>query len=194
MLVRHAAHDNVGGFLAGRKPDVHLGEAGRAQAQRLAQRLKGERLDAIHTSPQPRTRETAQAIADISGLSAPRVAAALDEIDFGRWSGLDFETLNEDPLFRLWNAERATARTPAGEGMADVQKRVVGLLNTVAHEAPQGRTALVTHADVIKAAVCHVLALPLAEWWRFDIAPASITLISMQQGRARLEGLNEVVW
>ena len=38
FLVRHAAHDNLGAYLAGRMPGVRLGEAGSAQAGRLAKR------------------------------------------------------------------------------------------------------------------------------------------------------------
>ena len=67
FLVRHAAHDNVGQYLAGRMPGVALGEAGRAQARRLARRLSRERIDRIQSSPVQRTRETAQAIADVVG-------------------------------------------------------------------------------------------------------------------------------
>jgi broad specificity phosphatase PhoE len=122
-LVRHAAHDNLGGFLAGRMPGVRLGDAGRAQAERLAKRVVAERLDAIETSPRERAGETAEAIARACGSPKPRIAAALDKIDFGSWAGKDFQTLNADPAWREWNARRATARTPAGESMADAHDR-----------------------------------------------------------------------
>lgn len=196
FLVRHAAHDDVGRFLAGRKPGIRLGEAGRAQAGRLAARLVRERLDLVQASPRERTVETAGAIARASGLPDPEIVDALDEIDFGRWSGLTFPELNEDPAFRHWNEARATARTPAGEGMADVQARVVGHVETLVRERGGAgrRFALVTHADVVKAAVCHVLALPLDAWWRFDVEPASITTLAATDGGFRLLGLDEVIW
>ncbi|MDI6837348.1 MAG: histidine phosphatase family protein, partial [Rhizobiaceae bacterium] len=94
LMVRHAAHDNVGGFLAGRMEGVRLGPAGRKQAERLAERLRGADIAAIHTSPRERCRETAEAIATACGLPAPQVAAELDEIDFGRWSGSTFAELD----------------------------------------------------------------------------------------------------
>ena len=48
FLVRHAAHDNVGGYLAGRLPGIRLGEAGRAKVadlswEHVVQTLVGER-------------------------------------------------------------------------------------------------------------------------------------------------------
>ena len=39
LLVRHAVNDMVGKELAGRLPDVHLNEMGKAQAERLAEKL-----------------------------------------------------------------------------------------------------------------------------------------------------------
>jgi broad specificity phosphatase PhoE len=190
LLVRHAAHDNVGDFLAGRMPGVSLGLAGRAQAERLAKRLAVEKLDVVEASPRERTRETAEAVARASGLEKPSIADALDEIDFGAWTGKSFEELDADPDWRRWNEQRATARTPAGESMADVQVRALTHLKTLKAE----RVALVSHADVIKAVVCGVLGLPLDAGHRFDIAPASITRLVAGPACLRLSGLNEVIW
>jgi len=192
LLLRHAAHDNVGGFLAGRMPGVWLGEAGRMQADRLARRVRLEPVDAIFASPRERTQQTAQAVAAACGLTV-ETAPELDEIDFGRWSGRDFETLNQDPLWQRWNAVRSLVRTPGGETMLDVQRRVVGLIERLAPQFDGRTVALVSHADVIKAAVMHHLGLPVDHWSRFDIAPASISRLVVGDWGARLLGLNETV-
>ena len=192
FLVRHAAHDNVGGFLAGRKPGIRLGEAGLAQAERLAERMRRESFDALRASPRERTRETAAAISRASGVT-PVVAEELDEIDFGEWSGLSFDVLNQDPRWRRWNTVRSLCRTPAGESMLDVQRRVLGLIDSLATEHPERAVVLVTHADIIKTAVSHVLGLPVDAWPRFDIGPASITKLVLGDWGAQLLGLNEVV-
>lgn len=191
FLVRHAAHDNVGNFLAGRSAGISLGEAGRAQAERLGQRMRGENISDIYTSPRERTQETAAAIASACGLRSPEVADALDEVDFGDWSGKTFDVLDGDPLWRRWNALRSLSRTPAGETMLDVQARVVRLIDTLSRGTGDGRVALVSHADVIKAAVSHVLGLPIDAWPRFDVAPASITTLVIGDWGAKLITLNE---
>jgi broad specificity phosphatase PhoE len=192
LLVRHAAHDNVGGFLAGRMTGIALGEAGRAQADRLARRLRLERVDAIVASPRERTQQTAQAVAAACGLTVT-TAEELDEIDFGRWSGQDFGTLQMDPLWQRWNAVRGLVRTPGGETMLDVQRRILGLMERLAGERDGQCVVLVSHADVIKAAVLHHLGLAIDAWPRFDIAPASITRLVVEDWAARLLGMNEVV-
>jgi broad specificity phosphatase PhoE len=193
LLVRHAAQDDVGHVLAGRMPGVHLGRAGRAQAAELGQRLKREPIHAIHTSPRERTRETAEAIAAAAGLGQPEVVDALDEIDFGAWSGQSFDLLNDDPDFRRWNAIRSLARTPGGESMLDVQRRALLHMERVSAEAGERTIVLVSHADVIKAVVAHVLGLSADAWWRFEISPASVTRLVMADWGAKLIALNETV-
>jgi broad specificity phosphatase PhoE len=193
FLVRHAAHDNIGGFLAGRAAGVTLGPAGLAQADRLAARMRRERLDAVYASPRERTRQTAAAIADAGAIGPVRIAEELDEIDFGEWSGRTFDDLNTDPRWRTWNEDRPNARTPAGESMVDVEARILGLLGQLASECSGKRLALVSHADVIKAVVIHMLGMPLGGWDRFDIGPASITTVVQGPWGSKVLGLNEVV-
>jgi broad specificity phosphatase PhoE len=190
FLVRHAAHDNVGGFLAGRMEGVVLGEAGRAQAIRLGQRMEREDIEAIYTSPRERTQETAAAIATACGLAPPQIVDALDEVNFGAWAGKTFDTLNDDPQWRRWNSVRSLSRTPGGESMLDVQHRVLGLIETLSNGDGK-RLALVSHGDVLKAAVGHILGLPIDAWPRFDIAPASITTVTVSEWGAKIITLNE---
>jgi len=192
-FVRHAAHDNVGGFLAGRMEGIGLGPAGRAQAQRLAERMSREEIDLIYTSPRERTRETAAAIANVSGVGETNIVEALDEVDFGSWSGQTFDSLNADPAWRRWNTTRSLSRTPGGETMLDVQLRVLSLVEATVEKDEDRRVTMVSHADVIKAAVSHFLGLPIDAWPRFEIAPASITSIVAGKWGAKVITLNEVV-
>jgi len=193
-LLRHAAHDNVGGFLAGRMPGVTLGGAGKAQARRLADRMRGEPIVAVHSSPQERTRETAQLLAESKGFEQVAIEPALDEIDYGEaWEGRDFATLHTDPGWQRWNTIRSWCRTPGGERMIDVQSRAISLLEDLSAVHRGKSIALVSHADVIKSVVAHVLGLPIDAWPRFEIAPASITTVATGEWGAKLLGMNEVV-
>jgi broad specificity phosphatase PhoE len=74
-----------------------------------------------------------------------------------------------------------------------VQRRVLGLMERLGEEHRGRCVALVSHADVIKAAVLHHLGLAIDGWPRFDIAPASITRLVVGDWGARLLGLNETV-
>ncbi|HHY48993.1 MAG TPA: histidine phosphatase family protein [Alphaproteobacteria bacterium] len=193
FLLRHAAHDNVGSSLAGRRPGVHLSEAGRAQAERLGQRMRRERFVAIHTSPRERAQETAAPVAAAAAVDNVIVEAALDEVDFSGWTGKDFATLATDPAWRRWNAARSLARTPGGESMLDVRCRAMHLMERLAGLHAEAALVFVSHAEVIRAIVCHVLGLSSDAWNRFDIGPASISTVVAGDWGARVLTLNEAV-
>ena len=190
ILVRHAAHVHLNRILSGRTPGVPLSEAGRAQAQRLAQRLAARGIAAVHTSAIERAEETAIAIADYAGMGSDRVGG-LNEIDFGAWTGRGFDGLASDPRWHRWNTERATAQPPGGESMADAQARIVAHLDHMARDYDGRTLVLVSHADMIRAAVAHVLGLGLDNYWRFDIDPASATTVLWGEWGAKLSRLNE---
>jgi broad specificity phosphatase PhoE len=194
FLLRHAAHDNVGGFLAGRMPGIHLGTAGRAQAERLAARMRREPIAAIHTSPRERTQETAAAVAAACGVRRVIIEPELDEVDFGEgWSGKDFDTLNADPAWRRWNETRSLARTSGGERMLDVMARSWNLVERLAAQYAEQALALVSHSEVIKGIVSYVLGLPVDAWTRFEVHPASVSSFVVGDWGMKLLTLNEQV-
>lgn len=114
-------------------------------------------------------------------------------MDFGDWAGRSFDGLDADPEWQRWNAERSQAAAPGGESMAAVQARVMAHLWQAAR-AFAGRTvAMISHCDVIRAAVAAVLGLSLDFILRFEVAPASVTRIAAGDWGARLLSLNEGV-
>jgi broad specificity phosphatase PhoE len=194
FLLRHAAHDDLGRYLAGRMPGVHLGAAGLAQAGRLAQRMQRETVVAIHASPRARAQETAKIVAAACGIAEVVTEPDLDEVDFGReWEGKDFESLEGDPAWRMWNTVRSLARTRGGESMLDVQRRALGVLERGTRRYVGAALALVSHSEVIKAIISHVLTLPIDAWSRFEVAPASVSTVVIGNWGAKLLSLNEVV-
>jgi len=189
LLVRHANHGLVGKALAGRSDSVGLDAVGLGQARTLAQRLSGWDIAAIYTSPQRRAQETAAPLARRAGLEA-RIEAALDEVDFGDWSGKSFQSLAGDPHWAVWCERRGIAQPPNGERFADVQARIVGAVDRLATVHVDETIALVSHGDVIKAALAHVLGMSLDDLERFDVAPASVNIIAASGSWRRVELLN----
>ncbi|HVX91819.1 MAG TPA: histidine phosphatase family protein [Xanthobacteraceae bacterium] len=192
LLIRHGAHNLLDRVLVGRTAGVELSQAGRRQARRIARQLAGERITAVQSSPQARTLQTAQPIAARVGCPID-VAQAIDEIDAGAWTGQSFADLARDPQWTRWNRARGSARPPRGESMRELQIRVARHMNNVAAAAPDGRVVMVTHAEVIRAAVLHVLRLPLDDFHRVEIAPASISTIAVEGNRADVVSLNRPV-
>src|ERR1700709_1402122 len=106
VLIRHGAHDLLGRALVARMPGVSLNAAGRAQGEGLIERLARWRIGAIHTSPSLRAGETAEPLSKHLDLIA-EVDPAFDEIDVGQWTGMPFDMLREDVIWRRWNTSRA---------------------------------------------------------------------------------------
>jgi broad specificity phosphatase PhoE len=191
LLVRHAAHDLLGRVLCGRQDGVGLNAAGFAQSLLLGKMLRRENIATIYASPRLRTRQTADTIAENSGLET-KIADALDELDFGDWTGLSFEELACDKTWNRWNTDRSQHCAPRGESMLEVQVRLAGWFRQMV-AAHEGQTiAAVSHADVIKAACCHVLGLSIDAYQRFDIDPASITTLLAGDWGMRLLRMNQV--
>ncbi|HEX8166999.1 MAG TPA: histidine phosphatase family protein [Beijerinckiaceae bacterium] len=192
-LVRHAAHDRVHDTLCGRMPGVTLGEAGRRQAARVAERLSGERIAAVWSSPLERARETATPIAQKFNIPV-QVSEALNEIDFGAWTGRRFDDLRDDVAWQTWNRARSATRPPGGESFGAAQGRIVPFLKRLAAQHSDAGVVAVTHGDLIRAALCAFLNCQSLDDFRlFEIAPASVTTLVMWGDGWKVLGLNEAV-
>jgi broad specificity phosphatase PhoE len=189
LLARHAAHDWLGRGFAGRQPDVHLNAQGRQQAQELVQRLASLPLDAIYCSPQPRTHETAQPLAQARGM-AIQTEAAFDEVDLGDWQGRTFAEVRDQPEWKHWCERRGSAQPPGGEPFAGVAQRGVEGLQRLTHAHPDQHVLVVSHGDPLKAMIASHLGLSLDKLEQFDIAPASISILALGEGWSRLHLLN----
>jgi broad specificity phosphatase PhoE len=190
FLARHADHAEVGHVLSGRS-EIALSDAGCAQADVLARLCRRRGVRAIQSSPRRRTMQTAAIIAARLETVADPVDA-LDEIDFGRWSGRPFAELDADPDWREWNTRRATAVTDGGETMAEAAARIIGHLADIARSG-DSHVLCVSHCDMIKAAVAHYLGLSLDNILRFAIDPASLTTLAIGAGGGELIRLNETI-
>lgn len=190
LLVRHAAHDWLGRGIAGRLPGVGLNAQGLGEAAGLAPRLRDRGVRAIYSSPQQRAQETAAPTAAALALHV-QVDDALAEIDFGEWTGRTFDELEADAQrWRTWCERRSVAAAPGGEAFAAVQGRIMGRLRALCELHPQEAVALFSHGDVIKAALAGCLGVPLDNVERFEIAPASVSVVDMGPGWDQVKLLN----
>jgi broad specificity phosphatase PhoE len=191
LLIRHALCDPVGQSIAGRRPGVHLNEAGRQQALGLAERLGQLCLTGLYSSPLERAIETAQPIGARQGLEI-LPAAGFNEVDFGTWTGKTIAELEQVPDWRRFNEFRSGSRIPGGETMAEVLSRSLGELEKLRERhARQGSlVAVVSHGDVLRMLVTHALGMPSDFLHRIELSPASVTVLEVEDYGPRLILLN----
>ena len=190
LLIRHASHDRPGDTLLGWTPGVHLSEQGRAQAQRLRERLAALPVAAVYSSPLSRAVETAEILAAAWERDV-QCSEAFGEIDFGAWSGRRFDDLAADARWGRWNSFRSGAPLPGGGSMLQVQARAVAGLVDLHDRHREQTVAVVSHSDVIKAVIAHYLGVPLDLFGRIEISPASLSVLALHDWGAQVLRLND---
>lgn len=175
-LLRHGAHGDVGRRLTGRLPDSGLTGEGRRQVEKAVAALAGTPPTAIHASPRRRTQETAAILACAFDLPVT-TSTALDEIDFGTWSGRSFAELEREPRWQEWNNHRASVRCPGGETMGEAQTRALAYAFEAA--ALSERSVLVTHCDIIRALHCWADRAPLDSIHDLDCPPGQLSRLDL---------------
>jgi probable phosphoglycerate mutase len=190
LLIRHGQNDMVGEKLAGRLPDVHLNEAGQAQARRLAAETAQLNLQAVYSSPLERARETAEPIARVHDLEV-EIAPELIEIDFGDWQGKRLKRLKKDRLWKTVQSMPGSFRFPQGESFMEAQARVTKSLRTLSEKHNKDDwIACVAHSDVIRLAAAYYLGLPLDDFQRLRISTGSVTVMHLHAGEAYFSTIN----
>jgi broad specificity phosphatase PhoE len=190
LLIRHAAHMELGSALSGRRRNVALSPDGLKQAAILGHLLGPTPIAAVYSSPLQRAWHTARDVAAPHELE-PVIADGLEEVNFGAWTGRSFIDLEGDPRWKLWNERRGEARAPDGESMAEAVRRAAAELASLA-AAHNGETIVaVSHCDIIRGVVALHLGLPLDNLLRFDVDPASLTRLAADGEGARIVSVNE---
>jgi 2,3-bisphosphoglycerate-dependent phosphoglycerate mutase len=150
LLVRHGETDwNAEGRLQG-QTDRPLSEYGRRQAQKLAEELAGEPLDAIYASDLARARETAEIVGERLGLPVV-LDPELREKDWGSWEGLT--AVERDRIEFV------------GESTEAHQERILHALERISERHPDGRVLVVTHGGSMRRVQTAALgvAMPVVE-------------------------------
>jgi len=182
LFVRHGQTPSTGKVLPGRAPGLHLADAGKAQADAAARRIGAlKKVDAVYSSPRERARETAAPIAAARRLRV-RVERALDECDFGEWTGSDLKELMKRPEWRTVQRYPSGFRFPGGESFVDMATRVRDAAVGLRERHPGGVVVAVSHADPIKAAVADAIGTHLDLFQRIVISPCSVTAIAYGDG------------
>ncbi|HEY0884853.1 MAG TPA: histidine phosphatase family protein [Ramlibacter sp.] len=190
LLVRHGAHDWLRRGIAGRMSGVALNAEGQAQAHQLVERLRDRTIAAIYSSPVERAQQTAAPLVKARGL-AVAIDDAFSEIDFGEWTGRTFAELEADhDRWRTWCDRKSLAAAPGGEAFTAVQRRVLDGLEGLRRRHPDEAIVVFSHGDIIKAAVAGVLGLSVDHIERFEIAPASVSVIDAGNGWSKVKLVN----
>jgi len=191
-LVRHGTNDFLAkGLLAGRLPNVHLNDEGRAEAERLSTTLASAGIQRMFSSPLERAVQTAEPTAKRLNLQI-EIAPEILEINFGDWTGKAIRDLDRDPAWKNFNLYRSGTRIPNGETMLEAQTRMVAFLEKLHRENPNQTVALFTHGDPIKLVFAYNLGIPLDLFTRIEITPGSYSILRLEPWGPQVLAINRL--
>jgi broad specificity phosphatase PhoE len=149
-LVRHGEVENPKGVIYGRLPGYNLSERGRRQAEEASQRLAGDDIAVVLSSPLERAQETAQVIAEPHGLEI-----VTDERLIETHTTLEGLTRNvlhfiRDP--RHWWRFRNPLKPSWGESFSDIRIRMLSAVEDALAAADGREAVLVSHQTPVLVA------------------------------------------
>lgn len=194
-LVRHgattlSAEDRFAG-----STEVELSDEGRAQVQRLAERLADDPITAVYCSPMTRTVETARILARPHNLT-PISRDALREIDHGRWEGLRRVEVEAQfsKEYAEWEADPFTFAPEGGESGLDVLARALPVIREVVLKHAGENVVVVSHKATIRLLTSSLLGFDVRGYRdRLDQSPACLNVLDFKDPvRARLMLFNDI--
>ncbi|MCK1598480.1 histidine phosphatase family protein [Bradyrhizobium sp. 164] len=190
-LVRHGHHPLLGRTLCGRMKGVALDELGCEEIARCADVISPQPT-LVQSSPQRRCLQSACILARHYSL-AVEIVPALDELDYGDWTGRSFDDLARDPRWSVWNTQRGTSRPPGGESMRALQRRVVDHLEHLRSDPGSDSVVVVSHAEPIRAALLHYQGIELDDFLSVEIEPGSLSTLTADHNKIKITGINQRV-
>lgn len=154
----------------------------------VANELSDKKFAKIYSSPLPRCMQTVEPLAE-KLKSEILIADGLIEMEYGDWSGKKLAGLSRNKLWATIQSRPSLVRFPNGESFLEMQSRAIEAVTKFA--IPGKNVLLCSHGDVIKAIVASFLGLHLDKFQSLSIDPASITVIDLVNGSARLRFMND---
>lgn len=194
ILIRHGqtVWHSGGVERAEGRAEVDLDEVGISQARATAARLIPWDISAVYSSPLKRAFSTATILAARKGLAVQSEPGLID-IDYGKWQGMTHAEAKADnpKIYDLWLKRPHEVSFPGGEGLDEVRRRAVSVVETLGPKHDGQTVVLVAHKVIIKVLLCHFLGLGNTHFWRFQQEFCALNIVEVDRGSATLHVVND---
>jgi len=194
FFARHGETDDNAALIFQGQGGKGLNSRGRAQARRLAERMRKARVTTIVTSDLQRASETAVIVGDACRVE-PSLDPDLREVDVGEWTGKSHKEIEElyPEEWAAWSAG-LDARRGGGETYAELSQRVErAVVRIAALKDAKDPILVVSHGGSIKSYVAKLLGVgPEGLRALAGVGNCGLTIIERDtRGRSRLHAWND---
>jgi len=195
LLIRHGEVEARYHGVFGGRIDMNLSPRGKRQAKLLAEYLRAKTIDAVYASPMKRVQQTLAPTLKAGGHTQT-IMPGLREIDFGDWTGLDWEAVRDKFHFPVheWLEQIEKPGAPNGEDRRKFSARVEPCLREIIGRHPGENVAVFCHGGVIRMLLSLLIKVPLPKTNSFEVEYASITQVALHAHMAEIELLNFTPW
>lgn len=196
LLIRHATTEANEKHLWIGHMESEISRKGREELEKLKQTLTHWEINKCFVSPSKRAVQTLEA-----GLSTQtsikeikcEVVEALREIHFGRYEGKHFNwvKMHEPEEIHKMIKEKDTYCYPQGESLMCAHKRVARWLESFLRDHKEGTYLICAHGGTLRSILSELLVHNESLHWHFKIDPASLTVVTLEDGFAVIESLNK---
>lgn len=184
IIIRHGRPERVENN-NGESADPNLTEVGHEQAQRLAEWLSEEPIDAIYVSSMRRARQTAAPLEAVTGLTAI-VDDRIREYDDGESHYLPLDEVKRDP-----EAYRAFIKEHTERDLAGFQAQVLPAFDEIVDNHPGQSVAVVCHGGVINAVAASVLGIGSGMFFNPNYTSIN-RIMASRSGERSIGSLNDI--
>jgi len=166
-----------------------LNDSGQDEIEKICVWLKKRAIknDKIYTSSALRTIQSAQMISKVFKKDF-EILDGLNSRKRGSWSGLTFEQIEDKypQLLEQMHANPCSFCPDCGENILDFNERIALAIKKIVEENTNNRVIIVTHPEVIQAAVSGAIELSPEHQSKIYIKTGSATQISYFESWASL--------
>lgn len=177
VLIRHGEPEASARGKCYGKLDVGLSENGKRQIEQTALFLERFDFAAVYSSPRVRATESAEIIAEKSGLIV-ETHEDFAEIDFGDFEGLEYSEVERrfPEIYKQWMNQPTSVEFPNGESFALMQTRVLRAANELKLRHANETFAVVSHGGANRIVLANALGMRNADIFRLaqDYSAANV--------------------
>lgn len=166
-----------------------INENGRNEMEKISDwvKNKGLKIDKIYTSSALRTIQSARILSKKCKQDF-EIINDLKSRKAGFWSGLTFDQIEEKcpQMLEKYHEDPENYWIEGGENTATLNKRVQETINRIIEANEGNRLIIITHGEIIQAAISNILGIPARNQFKVHIPTGSATQISYYSNWASL--------